>query len=64
MGTLLHEDWRDDSERHHIEIIEQVRATADVQVPFNVQIVRAAMHDRLLNAADIRVAYPVPGRVQ
>lgn len=35
--VLHHVDWRNDCERHHIEIIDQVRATANEQVPFNVQ---------------------------
>ncbi|KAF8308980.1 hypothetical protein DL93DRAFT_2063403, partial [Clavulina sp. PMI_390] len=33
----LSNDWRNDSERHHLEVIDAVRAMAAEQVPFNVQ---------------------------
>ena len=29
--------WREDTERQHGELLEIVRSTANVQVPFNVQ---------------------------
>jgi hypothetical protein len=29
--------WREDTERQHTELLDTVRSTANVQVPFNVQ---------------------------
>ena len=29
--------WREDTERQHAQLLETVRSTANVQVPFNVQ---------------------------
>ncbi|KXN93373.1 hypothetical protein AN958_00299 [Leucoagaricus sp. SymC.cos] len=33
----LSDDWRNDCERHHKETLDAVKATANEQVPFNVQ---------------------------